>query len=815
MFCKLHPVRLVLLVSVSIVPMAKADIVTFQHLRTNDFVTPYTGVRDTELLAGGFADYNAGGRTTIQWNAEREAILRFGDLNVMAGQYGSINSAKVVLTKANASETTSSFFVDMFQIMNANSSWGAGSGMIGPASFGEATWNNRAHPGTPWAGSPGLSAPGVDYVATALDRVALDPRDPVNLTFYEWEVPVSLVSQWITGGVNASVKLVQAPGGSPGLVQIYSSDFGFTQFTPRLVIDYEPIGGATYVPVFKPRITSTTPAHGPGVIDFGKEWIRNNPYTLYGWGGGQYGSAGVDDQEYMELGFTALQAREPLQAAAADESNFTWHMYRELPELSLNDAKEAVARIINAGGGNNAIMLSDEPGEGSFGFLGQIADWIRLTYPQTLIYVDHFGGVGDQYIANLMATVKPDVLMSNTFSGGPITSSGLQVNKFFSDLTRLRNRGRQYDLPYFAHVQSFVEGNLRLPSESELRMMMFSYLTAGYKGMSYFSYYSADVTALLHTDWSHSPLYTPAALANPEVTRLGESLRFLESTDMVRFIPGTASQEPAGTSFWVVNSGNDPRILDISIFTNGSGTYENGQIGFFEDDQAKKYFMVTNLNHGPNDSAAATSLGFTIDFDASVNELLRLNRATGKQELITLTDHTLNFILPGGTGDLFKYNNGIFAGFILGDFNDENGINGSDIDLLFAKIVAGGVYDSRFDVTLDGSSINSADMGELIHSIIGTEFGDANLDGVVDGGDFLIWQAGFGSAGGWSAGDFNGNGVIDAADYTLWRDNLGAVGTLNAALKSTNRLPVPEPATWVMLVTAMLGVLVHQRRVEL
>ena len=121
--CKLRMICFVLLVSVPIGLMAKADVVTFQHLRANDFVASYTGVRDTELLASGFANYNAGARTTMQWNVEREVILRFGDLNVMAGQYDGINSAKIVLTKATVSEPTSPFFVDMFQIKDANASW--------------------------------------------------------------------------------------------------------------------------------------------------------------------------------------------------------------------------------------------------------------------------------------------------------------------------------------------------------------------------------------------------------------------------------------------------------------------------------------------------------------------------------------------------------------------------------------------------------------------------------------------------------------------------------------------------------------------
>jgi MYXO-CTERM domain-containing protein len=44
---------------------------------------------------------------------------------------------------------------------------------------------------------------------------------------------------------------------------------------------------------------------------------------------------------------------------------------------------------------------------------------------------------------------------------------------------------------------------------------------------------------------------------------------------------------------------------------------------------------------------------------------LRLNRLTGEQELIPLTNHMLFLTLPGGTGDLFKYNTSDFVGITL------------------------------------------------------------------------------------------------------------------------------------------------------
>ena len=60
--------------------------------------------------------------------------------------------------------------------------------------------------------------------------------------------------------------------------------------------------------------------------------------------------------------------------------------------------------------------------------------------------------------------------------------------------------------------------------------------------------------------------------------------------------------------------------------------------------------------------------------------------------------------------------------------------------------------------------------------------GDANLDGVVDGGDFLAWQRGFGKAApSLTDGDFNGDGVVDGSDLTIWRGAFGAAGTVAVA----------------------------------
>jgi hypothetical protein len=107
-----------------------------------------------------------------------------------------------------------------------------------------------------------------------------------------------------------------------------------------------------------------------------------------------------------------------------------------------------------------------------------------------------------------------------------------------------------------------------------------------------------------------------------------------------------------------------------------------------------------------------------------------------------------------------------------------------------------------------------------------TFYGDANLDGAVDGSDYTLIDAGFNSAGsltGWQNGDFNNDGVVDGSDYTLI-DN--AFNTQGASL-GTNPLAlvagataqiagggsaVPEPTTFGLVGIGAVGLIGRRRR---
>ncbi len=85
--------------------------------------------------------------------------------------------------------------------------------------------------------------------------------------------------------------------------------------------------------------------------------------------------------------------------------------------------------------------------------------------------------------------------------------------------------------------------------------------------------------------------------------------------------------------------------------------------------------------------------------------------------------------------------------------------------------------------------------------------GDANDDGVVDVSDLGILATNYGAGGGfgWGDADFTGDGFVDVSDLGILATNYG--NTAAAAAQA-----VPEPATWVVFLGAVLSLIVTRRR---
>ncbi len=117
-----------------------------------------------------------------------------------------------------------------------------------------------------------------------------------------------------------------------------------------------------------------------------------------------------------------------------------------------------------------------------------------------------------------------------------------------------------------------------------------------------------------------------------------------------------------------------------------------------------------------------------------------------------------------------------FGAGVPGDFNQDTRVDSLDIDLLLAAVNAGQHADG-FDLTGDGL-VDRSDLDRLILEILGSLYGDANLDTVVDVSDFNVWNSNkFTATSGWANGDFNGLGGVDASDFNIWNSNKFTAGS--------------------------------------
>ncbi|WP_428388901.1 dockerin type I domain-containing protein [Mucisphaera sp.] len=121
-----------------------------------------------------------------------------------------------------------------------------------------------------------------------------------------------------------------------------------------------------------------------------------------------------------------------------------------------------------------------------------------------------------------------------------------------------------------------------------------------------------------------------------------------------------------------------------------------------------------------------------------------------------------------------------------GDLNADGLTDHLDINLLFANL-GNPAYDVDGNNTAD-----FADVAHLIRELIGTEFGDINLDQAVDLIDLSILATNFNTTGiGWQRGDFNGDTQVNLNDLSVLATYFGF--NANPA--------IPTPATATLIAT--------------
>lgn len=226
------------LVPLAAPPRASADTIVFRQGVANAVTAAYAGADDT-CVASASPTHNFGGGfgadKVAYAGAGLKALLRF-DLSAFAGGYSAIDGIDLSL---DINFTSGGGTLSVHAVTQANAAWVEGSG-AGAEVAGAASWNSRAHPATPWAGSAGLSAAAIDYDPVPL---ASAPAGLGRVTFHFTGTPAqlkALVDQWSGPQAQNAGLLVVCDAGTHAFRTSERFFPGFDILPPVLTLAHRP-----------------------------------------------------------------------------------------------------------------------------------------------------------------------------------------------------------------------------------------------------------------------------------------------------------------------------------------------------------------------------------------------------------------------------------------------------------------------------------------------------------------------------------------------------------------------------------------------
>ncbi|MEM8680452.1 MAG: hypothetical protein AAGF97_13970 [Planctomycetota bacterium] len=192
-------------------------------------------------------------------------------------------------------------------------------------------------------------------------------------------------------------------------------------------------------------------------------------------------------------------------------------------------------------------------------------------------------------------------------------------------------------------------------------------------------------------------------------------------------------------------------------------------------------------------------LGITTEISETESTILVMEFSG--TDLAWFQDGEFNVLLGNDVGVDWSRLELTVAPRLIGDFDFDGTLTADDVDSLCAAV---GGNDLAFDLNGDGQ-VTAADVEQWVVDEFGTLLADANLDGIVDGADFIAWNNNkFSNDNGWSGADFNCDGVTDGRDFIIWNSNKFQT--------ASDGLAVPEPLLSGCWLGLALGVLWRMRR---
>jgi hypothetical protein len=273
----------------------------------------------------------------------------------------------------------------------------------------------------------------------------------------------------------------------------------------------------------------------------------------------------------------------------------------EWKKLSDEQIDARVKNLVRAAGSNPAVagyFITDEPGAADFPALGKAVAAVKKYAPGKLAYINLFPnyatlGAPDtsqlgaatyaDYLEQFVATVKPQLISYDNYlvQYSKDLRDSATAAQYYNNLLDVRRVALEHHLPYLNIVASGqISPGGTPPSPDNLRFQTYTTLAAGYRGVTWYTYFGDYPYAPIDKLGDKTPTWDALREVNHEAAVLAPVMSGLESTGVYFSAPVPAANLPA---------------LPGKIIQSVSGAAPV-MVGEFQDAAGARYAMIVNLS---------------------------------------------------------------------------------------------------------------------------------------------------------------------------------------------------------------------------
>jgi hypothetical protein len=335
---------------------------------------------------------------------------------------------------------------------------------------------------------------------------------------------------------------------------------------------------------------------------------------------------------------------------ASDDPKFTSFKALRGRAVSDEEIDQRVKQLVRSAGKNPAVkgfFIIDEPGAQDFPMLAKAVAAVKKHAPGKLAYINLFPdyatiGAPDksqlgaptytEYLERFVTEVKPQMLSYDNYmvQMSMDLKDSAKAASYYRNLLEVRRVALKYNLPYLQIVTgNQIRPHTTIPSPANLAFQAYTTLAAGYRGVSWFTYYEGgyhygaiDKTGQRTLTWEY------LREINRQVSTLAPVMSGLRSTGVFFTAPAPVKELP---------------LLPGDAIEAVTAT-EPIMIGEFQNSTSGVYAMVVNLS-----LKRSAKLTLKMKIPArSIQVVSALDRS------LSAFDEAKGLWLPAGQGALLK-----------------------------------------------------------------------------------------------------------------------------------------------------------------